>query len=182
MLDDVQLQHRWNEQCIDAKDIQTASTTLYSRYDNLWFQNINDVVMNPKLRTYCTFKSCFEMEPYLMSILDFNIRKQITRFRVSNHVLCIEKGRHTKPKTPVEMHLCTVCNLNKIEDEHHFLIVYPLYSELREVFKEKMKDMGFYGDDFILPDILQNVDMSFSLGKLLIKMFKKREETLMLKN
>ena len=91
VLKENQLEHLWNEQCIEPREIQTVSNILYSNYDNLWMRNINDVTMNPKLRTYCTFKSCFVMEPYLMSILDYDVRKQLTRFRISNHVLYIEQ-------------------------------------------------------------------------------------------
>ena len=50
------------------------------------------------LRFYKTFKLSFCREPHLDSILDFTLRKIITKFRCSDHCLEIEKGRHIKLK------------------------------------------------------------------------------------
>ena len=50
-------------------------------------------------RFYKTFKLSFCREPYLDSILDFTLRKIITKFRCSDHCLEIEKGRYIKQKT-----------------------------------------------------------------------------------
>ena len=178
LLNEVHLDMLWKEQYFDLRHIQSVCSTLYSNYDNMWYQSINDGISNPKLRTYCIFKSNFMIEPYLVTILDFKIRKQLTRFRVSNHVLSIEKGRHTKPKTPIEKRLCIFCNLDKIEDEYHFLCECPHYSDLRNVFINKTFEMGFYGNFFNLFDVFHNDHMCFSLGKLITKMFKKRDETM----
>ena len=118
------------------------------------------------------------MEPYLLLILDFKICKQLTRFRLSNHVLQIEKGHHTKPKTPVVDRPCKLCNSNQIEDEFHFLCVCNVYSDLRETFFVKLMSMGFYGNYFKLCDIINFVEGNFHLAILLKKMFERREELL----
>ena len=65
----------------------------------------------------------------------------LTRFRLSNHVLEIEKGRHCKPKLPVEERICRICNNNTIEDEYHFICVCPAYQTLRQEYI----DEGGYG-------------------------------------
>jgi hypothetical protein len=43
----------------------------------------------------------------------------------------IEKGRHFKNKIPLENRLCTLCNVNEVEDETHFMIRCSYYSDLR---------------------------------------------------
>ena len=54
------------------------------------------------------------------------IRQSLTKFRLSNNLLNIEKLRHTTPKTPKEQRFCPFCP-NKVEDEVHFLILCPTY-------------------------------------------------------
>ena len=48
----------------------------------------------------------------------------MSKFRLSNHRLMIEKGRHNNRK-------CPFC-LTHIEDETHFLINCPIYSSIRK--------------------------------------------------
>ena len=55
---------------------------------------------NSKLRTYALFKSVIGMEEYLTEIKNVSIRIQITKFRISNHKLMIETGRHQDIKPP----------------------------------------------------------------------------------
>ena len=54
----------------------------------------------------------------------------LSRFRLSNHALMIEKGRHLK--IDKNERKCFFCE-NKIENEEHFLINCPLYSPERTV-------------------------------------------------
>ena len=49
-----------------------------------------------KLRTYATFKNNIAFEKYLSEIKYPKIRIQISKFRLSNHKLMIETGRHKK--------------------------------------------------------------------------------------
>ena len=43
--------------------------------------------------------------------------------------LHIETGRFKN--TPLEDRICTLCNSNEIEDEFHFVMKCPVYSEIR---------------------------------------------------
>ena len=79
---------------LGESDIDRAKMYLYEGYVQQWRGNINDTVVNPKLRTYYTFKDPFTMEPYLLHICDFNLRRVLSRFRLSCHDLEIEKGQH----------------------------------------------------------------------------------------
>jgi hypothetical protein len=56
-------------------------------------------------------------------------RTAILKIRLSSHKLQIECGRYTK--TVRTERTCPVCQSSTIEDEHHYILVCPIYSELR---------------------------------------------------
>ena len=110
------------------------------------FQNLTDsfhqeafsTIQNPasKLRTYGLLKKERGTEKYLYELKNPNNRRSLTKFRLSNHVLNIEKGRHVKLKKGDKDHTphqrCPFCP-NKIESEIHFLISCPAYNLRRNV-------------------------------------------------
>ena len=51
------------------------------------------------LRVYVLFKMDFKIEDYLCTIADFKLRRCLSKFRLNNHGLQIEKERCTQPKT-----------------------------------------------------------------------------------
>ncbi len=55
-------------------------------------------------------------------------RSAFTKLRISAHSLMIEKGRHLNPKLPIDQRICTMCPLNEIEDESHFMLKCTYYS------------------------------------------------------
>ena len=57
--------------------------------------------------------------------------KATSRFRMSNHTLMIEKGRHMRPQIERNNRNCFHCKDN-IENESHFVISCPLYNAERE--------------------------------------------------
>ncbi len=72
-----------------------------------------------KLRTYSLFKTEIGFEKYLTEITSVQERIALSKFRLSNHTLMIEKGRHLKLER--NKRVCPFCP-GKIEDELHFLI------------------------------------------------------------
>ena len=98
-------------------------------YDRLWWEKIKD---SPKALTYATFKCNVKFEKYLDQIKIGKHRTSLSRFRLSNHSLLIEKGRYTKPKLDRSDRICFNC-LSDIEDEFHFVIRCPLYSQERSL-------------------------------------------------
>ena len=83
---------------------------------------------NSKLRTYACFKTKIGFETYLAKIKNPNIRIEMTKFRLSNHNLMIETGRHKH--IPRESRFCPFCR-NMVETELHFLLLCPIYTVLR---------------------------------------------------
>ena len=86
-----------------------------------------------KLRTYRRFMHSFEWEPYLTYVKSPPLRTALCRFRISCHLLEIERGRYQRLKLkPAHQHYCPSCLQlgNKLmEDEVHFLTSCSAYTE-----------------------------------------------------
>ena len=92
------------------------------------FSNISKE--SSKLRTYALFKKDKGFESYLTEIKNLSVRKQVTKFRLSNHQLMIEKGRHQGINA--DNRICPLCK-NGVETEFHFLFFCPIYKFQREL-------------------------------------------------
>ena len=90
-------------QTLDPEKFKSlCKTNLKELLTKQWATKVSDERVGEsggnKLRFYKTFKLSFCRELYLDSILDFTLRKIITKFRCSDHCLEIENGRHIKLK------------------------------------------------------------------------------------
>lgn len=95
--------------------------------------------LNKKLIFYSSFKKdCQKAADFLDSIKNPLHKKQINKFRLGNHKLRIETGRHNK--TPEHLRICTFCNLNEIEDESHFLFTCHHHKNLRTKYFNEIND------------------------------------------
>ena len=155
-----------------------CKNTLRRKIEKEWVDQISGLGRTEgqtnKLRFYKTFKHDLSREHYLSIIHDFQLRKNITKFRCSDHKLEIEVGRHKKLK--VEERICKVCDANVVETELHFLSCCPLYEDLRiRYFGNSPK----YQNEWL--NILKCKDKktSFELANYLMKASKRREHRLM---
>ena len=80
-----------------------------------------------KIFLYKSIKIDLNKEFYLFS-KDFDTRRVLSKLRVSDHNLAIEKGRYFN--IPRQDRLCKNCNV--VEDESHFLLHCKTNSNLRE--------------------------------------------------
>ena len=87
-----------------------------------------------KLRTYAIFKTRIGIESYLLKIKNPAVRAQVSKFRLSNHRLMIEIGRHRNRAR--EGRTCPFCT-DSVETEIHFLFHCPVYNKLRETISGK---------------------------------------------
>ena len=94
----------------NGKESDHILKTFKQKWKNIYIKKWEDDLCNfPILRTYRLFKREFVLESYLVNIKDYNLRKCLSKFRMSSHCLEIEKGRHVKPKIPEEQtRECTV--------------------------------------------------------------------------
>ena len=67
------------------------------------------------------------------------IRKQLTKFRISNHKLMIETGHYQHSKITADVCFCSVCATSEIENEEHFIINCKKYEHVREKFLDESK-------------------------------------------
>ena len=93
---------------------------------NIFLNKFSTIDYSSKLILYTDLKRDLNMEHYLLHE-SFEKRRLITKLRISDHNLLIEKGKHLK--IPREERLCQVCN--QIEDKHHFLFVCDNNLDLR---------------------------------------------------
>ena len=82
-----------------------------------------------KLRTYGLIKSAPGFEKYLDGVGCVRERIALTKLRLSNHSLMIEKGRHSDVDRTVRF--CPFCP-NIVEDEKHFLLGCKAYKHIRQ--------------------------------------------------
>ena len=107
--------------------------------ENIYFQRATDLFHQTalaeiksdksKLRTYGLLKTDVGYENYLSEITSINDRTMLTKFRLSNHTLMIEKGRHLGINK-YKRH-CQFCP-DHVEDEFHFLIICKNFKTHRE--------------------------------------------------
>jgi hypothetical protein len=174
--------HYINNDCITKEDeviyVKEVKEFLYSTFQKECMESLNSF---PILRTYVNFKLDFRLENYLLLIKDYNVRKCVTRLRLSSHDLRIEGGRHTKPKTPVAQRICQMCNFNQIECEKHFILLCPSYQEYRiKLFVNIMRiDSRLLEGEvqIVFKNIMcsKNELVIFKLGKYIQKCFKARK-------
>ena len=104
-----------------------------------WQNEIIDDSKHPIFKTYKMFKSEFKFEPYLELLKDPKYRIAVSKLRASSHMLEIERGRHTRPITPVENRRCPKCNV--IENEIHFALECTIYQNERLELFDKIRSI-----------------------------------------
>ena len=85
-----------------------------------------------QFRLVCIFyleKDCRKTD-FLDPIKNALQKKRVNKFRLGNHNLWIETGRHNK--TPEHLRICSLCHSNEIEDELHFLFYFHHYNDIRK--------------------------------------------------
>ena len=105
-------------------------TIAFQRLCDIFHQNSFSEIQNVsnKLRTYSIIKNQIGYENYLSQIQNTQNRISLTKFRLSNHCLLIETGRHQHLK--VNLRFCPFCP-RSIEDEFHSLLECQVYKALR---------------------------------------------------
>ena len=119
------------------------------------FCNISN--QQSKLRTYSLLKKTIGMECYLTKITNPVIRRTVAKFRLSNHRLNIETGRHKN--IPKELRFCHFCK-NTVESEIHFLIECPTYKILR---KEVLNGITNSKPSFVYYTQLEKFNTSYQM-------------------
>ena len=123
-----------------------------------------------KLQCYLALKHEYIIATYLSTLKDPKLRKTTTMYRLSEHSLSIEKGRHRQTWLPREERLCSHCSLGSVETELHFLTECPKYEEIRTLLFNKLNstlpEFLTWSNEDKLPYILgENKDVAILAAK-----------------
>ena len=92
------------------------------KFKQSWNKELNKSFNESKMEFLCEYKRNFKFETYIDN-LNFENRKTVCKFRLSNHKLPIEELRYDNIKR-VER-LCPICDLKVIGDENHYMLWCP---------------------------------------------------------
>ena len=96
-------------------------------------KQVSESIQNmSKMKTYTLLKQNWKIEDYLLQVDNIKNRTALTKLRLSDHSLAIEKGRHQNINHSDRK--CPFCP-EEVEDELHFLIKCPTYKFLRKKLK-----------------------------------------------
>ena len=109
---------------------KNVHSKFYNRAKDIYHQESFSTILDvaSKLRTYGLMKYKIGREDYLTEIRNTKLRSKLSKFRLSNHKLMIEIGRHMKLQ--IHERICQVCQ-KCVEDEVHFLINCEPYEAIR---------------------------------------------------
>ena len=127
MLQQHGLEFIWNQQFEIEIPFNIIKQRIFDIYYQRWHSKINN---SNRLMWYSIFKHDFVLEKYLNFTIANKHKVALSRFWTSSHDLFVETGRYDN--VPRDKRLCKSCNMNRIEDEFHFLLVCPKYRELRK--------------------------------------------------
>ena len=85
------------------------------KYEQIILEKLSNLDENSKLFLYNKLKNEIKLEDYLYTLTNFNSRKILTKFRISDHKLEIEIGRYKK--VPRKQRICKACKV--LDDEKH---------------------------------------------------------------
>ena len=149
-----------------------CATKLRDLFITQWHLQLSGVSRNQtdtsKLHFYKLFKVAFKREKYLDLIPNFQLRKCISKFRCSDHILEIEIGRHKKLK--VEERICKICKM-AVETEEHFLRFCPKYKQLRSRYLGNISNFS----EWVQILKCEDKKSSYNLANFLMKGFKIRK-------
>ena len=101
-------------------------------YITEWRKGIN---LSTALYMYKEIKQTFKLSSYLLVIQKRKLRNAIAKLRLSSHRFSIEVGTHRN--IPRGERKCTLCNRNDLEDEYHFTLICPSYTDLRQQYIQR---------------------------------------------
>jgi hypothetical protein len=137
--------------------------------ENLWCdKELEDKI---KLRYYKeVVNPNLEDQKYLSVLTSVKKRINIAKIRTNSHELHSETGHWAIPKTPWQERICHLCDTKRVEDEKHFLLECPVYTQIRSQFQNICHNTD-------LPNLLSHQNFS-DLGTLLLMFFKHQNNIL----
>ena len=107
---------------------------LQDTFKQQWY---NKLLASESLCTYRSFKTTMEFEEYI-DLLPKKLRFALASLRLSSLKLRIETGRYPQNRIDRVQRKCLNCNLNDLEDEYHFVLICPMFNDLRTTYIKKI--------------------------------------------
>ena len=118
----------WRSQTIPT-GIDLFNNNILQRLRDQFIQQWNsDIDNSPKSNNFRMFKLNFEREIYLSSPPPA-LWIQLCKFRCRNHKLPVEKFRQNSEDR--NLRYCTLCHINEVGDEFHYVLKCPFFAEQR---------------------------------------------------
>ena len=159
-------------------DVSNPEVEVFKRLVDIFYQNTFAEIKkeSSKLRTYSIVKMEAGEEPYLRFVKNVKDRISMSKFRLSNHKLMIEKGRHLNIERIDRK--CPFCPA--VEDETHFLLHCGTFSVMRECLLNSVRgilneNLNRNDDKVMLRYLLGNTQISPIVSKYLRKSMELRD-------
>ena len=126
----------WNDpHCLDNKEfLSLFKQRLLDDFIQKWKADIN---VNIVLLLYKEVKPEVGYADYLNIFCTRILRNAFARLRLSSHTLRIETGRYSRARLERHERVCQICDSSDIEDEYHFILICPTYTNIRLKFISK---------------------------------------------
>ena len=137
--------HDWLKRSINLK--------LSDMYLQEWHSQIS---IKSSCIMYRTFKISLELEKYLI-LLDCKERINISRFRCRNIKIPVVTLGYSNNNTLYENRLCTICNMNEIGDESHYILRCPVFQSHRTRY---ISNYYIRNSNIAIPHLFQTSDVT----------------------
>ena len=119
----------WNYQSVENETLFLYLAK--QRLEDLAYQKIDSFIedSNKCILYKHVLKRDKSIQHYLNQSIAVKYRKYISKFRLSSHSLTLETGRYDRRDR--QYRLCDKCNFGDIEDEYHFILKCPYYTDIR---------------------------------------------------
>ena len=94
-----------------------------------------------RLECYLALERDYKLAEYLSTVRDRKQRQILTKYRLSDHQLAIETGRHKKSWQPKENRICGHCSTGEVETEMHFLLQCETFIDIRNSYCNKFNSV-----------------------------------------
>ena len=121
----------WEQQAPIQSTASMIKQCLVDQFYQNWSTNPEN---SPKHRNYTIFKENIKLEEYFLRLPKF-MYEYLARFRTGNHRFPCETGRYQNVEYAERK--CTLCNLEDVGDEMHYLLICPFFQNERRMYIKK---------------------------------------------
>ena len=107
--------HEWLKKAIDLR-----LSDIYRQEWNSMITSMSSCIL------YKSYKQDLSLENYLL-LLDSTDRINICRFRCRNIKIPVVALSYANINIPYENRICTICNMNEVGDEFHYIFKCPVF-------------------------------------------------------